>query len=76
MELKTLNSYATELDEYREKLITEYRVGFEGKLAQKFEVYSAEFRKLCAGSSSACMQMKDLEKMMDDIRLEIENADI
>lgn len=76
MAMQTLYDFASNLDEYKEKLISEFKIGFEADLSHRFEMYSKELRKQNDGTASVYQQINELNKMMDDCRANMQETEL
>ena len=69
--MNDLNDDAFKLKEFEDWLVSDFKVGFENKLAEKFESYITRLRSQQSFSDRVKEQISELYNMMDDIRNDI-----
>ncbi len=66
--MNSLRDDAQALKDYKDRLLGEFRVGFEESLSQKFDGYSSKLIDQHVASERAFREIDELYKLMGEIR--------
>ena len=66
--MNSLRDDAQALKDYKDRLLGEFRVGFEERLSQKFDSYSSKLIDQYVSSEKASGEIDELYKLMGEIR--------